>query len=62
MSYSSSKEVYLNARANVDAKGKKNMNMDDLKEARRETQRGKVSKKSKSKNTKFYGYTNIKKY
>ena len=62
MSYSSSKEVYLNARANVDAKGKKNMNMNDLKEARRETKRDKVSKKSKLKNPKFYGYTNIKKY
>ena len=62
MSYSSSKEIYLNAKANVDAKGKKNMNMNDLKEARRETQRGKVSKKSKLKNTKFYGYTNTKKY
>ena len=33
----SSKEVYTNARANVDAKGKKNMTMNDLKEARRET-------------------------
>jgi|5_EtaG_2_1085323.scaffolds.fasta_scaffold314551_2 hypothetical protein len=62
MGSSSSKEVYLNARANLDAKGKKNMNMNDLKEARRETERGKVSKKSKLKNTKFYGYTNTKKY
>ena len=62
MSYSSSKEVYLNARANLDAKGKKNMNMNDLKEARRETKRDKVSKKSKLKNPKFYGYSNIKQY
>ena len=62
MSYSSSKEVYLNARANLDAKGKKNMNMNDLKEARRETKRDTVSKKSKLKNPKFYGYANIKKY
>ena len=62
MTYSSSKEIYLNAKANVDAKGKKYMNMNDLKEARRETERGKISKKSKLKNTKFYGYTNTKKY
>lgn len=33
----SSKEVYTNARANVDAEGRKNMTMKDLKEARRET-------------------------
>jgi hypothetical protein len=33
----SSKEVYTNAKANVDAKGKKHMTMNDLKEARRET-------------------------
>ena len=33
----SSKEVYLNARANVNAENRKYMNMDDLKEARRET-------------------------
>ena len=62
MTYSSWKEIYLNAKANVDAKGKKYMNMNDLKEARRETERGKISKKSKLKNTKFYGYTNTKKY
>ena len=33
----SSKEVYTNARANVDAEGRKNITMKDLKEARRET-------------------------